>query len=183
MSLMEKILQAVSGGPTSKQTPSTTPVAIHPPTPATKDAIEAQIDAFMRKVGYADPASRTDADGWRYFQRGSAEGRAGVIKIEEDWHLRVESPVFPLPGDKDLLLPLMRELLELNVGIPGSHRVGINDQQVFATVTYPLASLRTGDCAQSIDSVMALADALDDYLVDKYGGTSKQRKGGKRKEG
>jgi hypothetical protein len=177
MSLKEKILRAVLGGPTSKPTLPTTPVTIHPLAPATKEAIEAQIDAFLRKVGVTDPASQTDEKGWRHFQRGSAQGQAGVIKIEEDWYLRVESSVFPLPGDKDLLLPLMRELLELNITIPGSHRVGIQEQQVFATVTYPLTSLHTGDCAESISSVMALADALDDYLVDKYGGTSKQRKG------
>jgi len=82
----------------------------------------------------------------------------------------------PLPGDKDLILPLMRELLELDLVIPGSHRVGISGQQVFAAVTYPVATLHADDCARSIDSVMALADELDDYLVEKYGGTSKKRK-------
>ena len=150
-----------------------------PPPPPTntqlKQAAESQIDAFMRKVGIADPSTMTDEDGWRFFNLGSAQGRAGVIESENELYFRAEAPIMPLPSDKDLILPLMRNLLELNTGIAGMASIGIANETVVVTVTRQVGDLRPDDFASCIHSVMSIADDLDDKLIEKYGGTSKKR--------
>lgn len=141
-----------------------------------KQAVEAQIDAFMHEVGYEDPASRTDEEGWRWFQLGSAEGRASVIESDEgELYFRAESPMMPLPSDKELILPLMRELLELNLVTIGVERLGIKNEMVFVSVTRPIMELRENDFPNFIHGVMATADNLDDLLIEKYDGTSRKR--------
>ncbi len=141
-----------------------------------KQAAEAQIDAFMREVGYDDPAGRTDEEGWRWFQLGSAEGRAGVMESEEgELFFCAEALVMQLPSDKALILPLMRELLELNLVMVGVERLGIKNEMVFVAVTRPIMELHKNDFARSIHGVMATADHLDDLLIEKYGGTSRKR--------
>ncbi|MCL4298467.1 MAG: hypothetical protein KJ077_22210 [Anaerolineae bacterium] len=141
-----------------------------------KLAAEGQIDAFMRDVGYTDPAARTDEQGWRWFQMGSAEGRAGVLESDEgELFLRAEAVVMPLPSDKELILPLMRELLELNLVMASVERLGIKNETVFVSVTRSIMELQRGDFAKFIHSVMATADHLDDILIKKYGGTNRKR--------
>lgn len=142
-----------------------------------KEATEAQIDAFMKKVGIPDPVNMTDEEGWRFFQLGSARGRAGVIESEEELYLQVEAPVMPLPSDNDLILPLMRELLELNLTIPLGGKIGISNETVVVAVIRLIKELlHEDDVAQSIHSVMSIADGIDDNLIKKYGGTTKKRK-------
>ncbi len=100
--------------------------APQPPPPAPtlaqiKQAAEAQIDEFMKKVGITDPATLTDEHGWRFFGLGSA----------------------------------------------------ISDEMVFVAVTRPVMELHS--VARCIQSVMSIADDVDDVLIEKYGGTSKKR--------
>lgn len=132
------------------------------------------IDAFMVKVGY-NPAERTDETGWRYFTLGSAEGRAGAIEVEGNIYLRVEALVMPMPSDKELILPLMRELLAINMSMSGPARLGIKEDQVYTALLYPVKALADDDYATLIHWTMTLADQLDDGLIKKYGGTSIQR--------
>ncbi len=146
-----------------------------PPDLATlKKHAEEMIDAFMVKVGY-NPAERTDEAGWRYFTLGSAEGRAGAIEVDGNIFLRVEALVMPMPADKELILPLMRELLEINMSMSGPSRLGIKEDQVYTAVLYPVKALPDDDYATLIHWTMTLADQLDDGLIKKYGGTSIQR--------
>lgn len=140
-----------------------------------KQAAESQIDAFMRKVGYANPAERTDERGWRWFNLGSAEGRAAVIESDGELYLAAEAPIMQLPSDKELILPLMRELLEMNTVLSGTVRLGIKNEWVVATATRMVADLGGNDCAACINAVMRMADNLDDPLLAKYGGTSQPR--------
>jgi hypothetical protein len=151
-----------------------------PPPPAPtlaqiKQAAEAQIDEFMKKVGITDPATQTDEHGWRFFGLGSAKGRASVVESEGELFLRIEAPVMPLPSDKELIVPLMRDLLELNLKIASAGRVGISDEMVFVAVTRPVMELHSEDVARCIQSVMSIADGIDDALLEKYGGTAKKR--------
>ncbi len=139
-----------------------------------KKQAEDRIDAFMVKVGY-NPPDRTDEAGWRYFTLGSAEGRAGAIEVEGNIFLRVEALVMPMPSDKELILPLMRELLTLNVSMSGPARLGIKDDQVYTALLYPVKALHDDDYATMIHWTMTLADQLDDGLIKKYGGTAVQR--------
>ncbi len=141
---------------------------------ALKKQAEDRIDAFMVKVGY-NPPDRTDEAGWRYFTLGSAEGRAGAIEVEGNIFLRVEALVMPMPSDKELILPLMRELLALNLSMSGPARLGIKDDRVYAALLYPVKALHDDDYATMIHWTMTLSDQLDDGLIKKYGGTSIQR--------
>ena len=81
-----------------------------------------------------------------------------------------------LPSDKDLIVPLMRELLEMNGALPDAVRLAIANDAVVAMVNRRVASLSKAEVGRSIDSVMALADQLDDGFKAKYGGTSRQRR-------
>ncbi len=127
-----------------------------------KHATELRIDAFMKSVGYANPAERTDEEGWRWFDFGSAKGRAGIVESDADGEmfLRAESLVMELPTEKDALLPLMRELLEANMTLAGSARLGISGEGVFVCATIPIVELGSGDVAAHIHSVMAIADSF-----------------------
>lgn len=141
-----------------------------------KLAAEAQIDAFMREVGISDPAAMTDEQGWRHLQLGSAGGRVGVLESEAgELFFRAEALVMELPSDRELILPLMRELLEINLLMIGVERLGIKNEAVFVAVTRPIMELKKNDFANFIHSVMMTADNLDDQLLKKYGGTSRKR--------
>ena len=147
-----------------------------------KAALDAQckqanefIDVFLRGVGIKDPAAITDEAGWRYLQLGSAEGRAGVMLDEDGAYLRAESLVMSVPSDKDLILPLMRELLEMNLVIVGPVRFGIRADSVFAALQFPVAGLDQDMVARCIHSVMSVADGIDEKLGEKYGGTTQPR--------
>lgn len=138
-----------------------------------KARAEKLIDDFMIRVGIKDPAKFTQPDGCRYFSRGSAAGRAAVIEQAGALSLRVEAKVIPLPSDRDLILPLMRELLTINAIIPGEARICIIAEWVNAIALHPITSFTAEEFDRCIHSVMALADKLDDLLRKNYGGTSK----------
>ena len=140
-----------------------------------KQGAEAQIDKFMVKVGYTNPSDQTDEQGRRHFGMGSAHGGAAIVEWEGELFLHVQAPVMPLPSDKELILPLMREALELNAIIPGSARLGIRDEHIWVALIRPAMELSSEAFGQSIHSAMVLADKLDDALQEKYGGTSRKR--------
>jgi hypothetical protein len=127
-----------------------------------RKATEQQIDEFMKRVGYANPAERTDENGGRWFNYGSAKGRAGIIESDSDGELffRVESLVMELPPDENELLPLLRELLEANMTIAGPARMGISGESVFVCATVPLVELVPGDVPAHIHSVMTIAGKM-----------------------
>jgi hypothetical protein len=134
-----------------------------------------RLDAFMQKAGI-DPAQNTDSDGWRWFELGSAVGFAFVDEVGGEVILHVAAEVMPLPADRDLIVPLMRELLELNANIWGSARFGIRNRRIYACVAVPVADLDAEDFGVFINEVMALGDAMDDDLRKKYGGSTKERR-------
>lgn len=124
-----------------------------------RQAAELKIDKFMKRVGYDNPAERTDENGWRWLKFGSAQGRAGVVESDSDgeMYLRAEALAMELPSDPDQALPFMRELLEMNMTIPGAARLGINGQGVFVCGTIPLPGLTVERVAAHIHSVMEIA--------------------------
>jgi hypothetical protein len=140
-----------------------------------KKKVENYIDSFMVKVGIKDPADQTDENGWRFFKVGSAIGKAGTIEVEDQVLFRVEAHLMSLPSDKDMILPLLRELLEINNYMLGECRFSISEEQIFAVVTYPAHVMEEDDIYRCIHNVMRTADNLDDALLKKYGGTSKKR--------
>ncbi len=126
---------------------------------ALRRAAELQIDKFMKRVGYTNPSERIDGDGWRWFEYGSARGRAGIVESgsDRDLFLRAESLVMKLPADQDAIFHLMHDLLQANMNIAGSARLGISGESIFACSTAPVVELAPGDIATHIHSVMALA--------------------------
>jgi hypothetical protein len=143
---------------------------------ALKEAVEGQLDDLMRRLGCPDPASYTDEDGWRSFPAGSTHAVAFVTEAESELYLHVAAHVMPLPSDRELILPLMRELLELNVTIAGSARFGVRNNGVFVAITEPVDHLDAGAVDHYVGSVATLADGVDEKLIEKYGGTRKERK-------
>jgi hypothetical protein len=166
--------------PPQAQAPAPAPAKT--PDPQQQAALDEQcktalgfIDTFLRGVGIKDPATLTDEQGWRYIQLGSAEGRAGVSREDDNAFLQAEARVMQMPSDKDLILALMRQLLELNLTFVGPVRLGIREDIVFAALQYPVDSLTEDLVGRCIHSVMTLADGIDDMLGKKYGGTSLPR--------
>ncbi len=135
----------------------------------TRRATELRIDAFMKKVGFANPAERTDDQGWRWFEFGSARGRVGIVASESDGEmfLRAESLVMELPSDQEALFSLMRELLEANMTIAGPARLAINGDGVFVCATVPVVELGAGDVPAHIHSVMAIADSFGNLATEQ----------------
>jgi hypothetical protein len=180
--MVDETQSTVNTGSTASEQETQTPAAPDQqpagPTPeelkAFRAEAEAKIDAFMKQVGY-NPPDRTDETGWRYFTLGSADGRAAIVQMENDLYLRVEALVMGMPSDKDLILPLMRELLNFNIDLSGPTRLGIDGDNVYAALLYPVKALADEDYANMIHWTMSLADRLDDDLIKKYGGTSKTR--------
>lgn len=141
-----------------------------------KEAAEGMIDDFMRKVGIKDTQAQTDEKGWRFFQCGSAQGRAGILEIEKNLCLRVESIIMPLPSDKELILPLMRDLLDINAVSIGSTKLAIMDENVICCAMLAVTELDLNRFYAAIHATMKFADNLDDQLMKKYAGTSMKRK-------
>lgn len=135
------------------------------------------IDSFMIAVGFKDPAARTDQNGWRHLTLESADGIAGIAESEGELFLHVEAFVMPLPSDKDLIQALMRQALEMNCTLPGACSLGIRGTQLVASATENMRALRSPDAYGSlVHLVMSLANAIDDGLKEKYGGTTKTRR-------
>lgn len=134
------------------------------------------IDGFMVAVGFKEPDARTDENGWRHLTLESADGIAGIAESGGELFLHVEAVVMPLPSDRDLIQALMREALEMNCALPGACSLGIRGTRMVASATENMRTLRSAEAYGSlIHLVMSLANAVDDGLKEKYGGTTKTR--------
>jgi hypothetical protein len=80
-----------------------------------------------------------------------------------------------LPSDRDLILPLMRDLLELNVNVLGPARASILGSAVVITASVPMEGMDDNQVGFTINNVMSMADHFDEPLLERYGGTSKPR--------
>jgi hypothetical protein len=145
---------------------------------ALKRAVEAEIDAFLARMGLSYAGVAIDAEGWRHFTKGSARGKAGVMLLGDELFLHAGSPIMELPSDRELILPLMRELLERNCVLPYSARYGIVGGGVWVTCSRRVTEICLEEVGLNISQVMTLADNADDDLRPKYGGTTKKRSAG-----
>lgn len=141
----------------------------------TKMDADYEIDAYIRHMGIANPERITDEDGWRYLRRGSALISIGTVVLDSSVALNAHCKIMDLPSDKDIILPLMRELLEMNATLPNEARFAISNNSVIISVVKMIIS----DCENLIplclDIISYFADEYDDYLIEKYGGTSRSR--------
>jgi hypothetical protein len=139
------------------------------------EAVAARLDATLRAAGIADPAAIRDAQGWVTLVLGTVSGRFTIVEAEQTVFLRAIVPIMDMPSDGDLILPLMRELLERNFGAAGPARLAIFGQAVVAAFAVPAVDLSEQDMRSVIDNVMWTARELDEPLHERYGGTSRTR--------
>jgi hypothetical protein len=140
-----------------------------------KLGIEYEIDNFMREIGISHPERFTDENGWRVLKRGSALIFVGATVDERVVTLRAFAKIMDFPSDKDLILPLMRELLEINADLPNECRFAIRNNVVIATISKLITEYSETMVPFCIDLISGIADDYDDYFIGKYGGTSKKR--------
>ena len=133
-----------------------------------------QIDLFLEEQGIDGP--EIGEDDFRYFTRESANGWAGVTESEGVLFFVVHGILMEtLPSDRDLLMPLMRDLLLRNMELPGEARFGILNEMVVLGLSVPLPDAWSFSIDQHIEEVMALADELQGEFLEKYQGTSRAR--------
>lgn len=142
-----------------------------------KQKLEKVIDKFLRGVG-VDVNQNTDERGVRFFTFGSATGMVFAVLTSNDVYLEVIAPLFEIPADKELLLPLYRELLELNDKLVGAMRIGLSGNYIAVTTAYPFAMLdlaTENEVGFLIHTTMDFADRIDDELRKKYDKTTAKR--------
>jgi hypothetical protein len=137
---------------------------------------EARIDEFLRSVGVKDPSEWTDDEGARRLFYGDVEGFAQVEFTDGVVTLTVAAQVMPLPSDQELIVPLMRELLESNPVFWGAPRFAIAGDLVWLGARHPVEELEDDDYGSEITRVMSLADDVAPDLKKRYGGTTRKRK-------
>lgn len=141
-----------------------------------KRGLENEIDNFMRGIGISNPRQFTNENGWRVLKRGSALIFVGVTIDDDIVSLRAFSKIMDLPSDKELILPLMRELLEINTVLPNECRFAISNNSVIATTSKWINDYDESLIPLCLHVISRIADDYDDYFIEKYGGTSKSRK-------
>ena len=141
-----------------------------------KDEVHGYIESYLTAKGVPRPEKVHEEDGWHFLVLGSAKGRVGFVEHDGDLYLHIDALLLEkLPSDQDLMLPLMRELLELNARLPDSIRLVIANEMVFVMASRRLEDVSKSEVQNGIETVLAIADGLDDGFTAKYSGTSRQR--------
>lgn len=161
--------------PESTPPPAAPPAALADPEELARvrAMTEEHILAFLASVGLVDIP--VEQGGWRHIRLGSAGGRVGIIEWHDEIYLQVESYIMDMPSDRDLIVPLMRELLELNYLALVPARASIIDDKVFVTLSWPASVLDENGVADCIHAGMSIADEVDDELIRKYDRTVRAR--------
>ncbi len=141
-----------------------------------KDDVHGSIERYLTANDIPRPEKVHEEDGRHYLLLGSALGRVGFIESDGDLYLHADAVVMKkLPSDQDLMVPLIRELLEPDAGLAESVRPCIAGDTVLVMAHRWLTDLSETDVRESIETVMALAYGLDDGFAAKYSGTSRRR--------
>jgi hypothetical protein len=152
--------------------------AVVPPTNG-RHPLEDQIDRFLGQVGL-DPAVAIDEHGWRRIGIGASNGLVGIVMQGDISYLRVLGSVIELPSDRELILPLLRDLLELNNSLPGPARAAIEQNSVVVAAMMPADGISDELVGFTIHNVLSMADSLIEPLKQQYGGTARHRNGHRR---
>jgi hypothetical protein len=136
---------------------------------------EALIEQYLRVAGFKEPSDLKDGGAY-HLDTGEVEGFATVRTLEGDLVYTVAAEVLPLPSDKDLVVPLMRELLEINSWARGPVRLAIVGDSVWAGISDLVELMPDDDFGRYISATLGLAEGLAGDLTKKYGKTSRKRK-------
>ena len=136
---------------------------------------EAQIEEYLRGVGFEKPSELKQAG--RYdLDTGNAQGFATVQNLGGELTYLVAVRIMALPSDQELVVPLLRELVELNAEIMGPARVAIEGDAVFAGVQDVVELMPDPDFGRYIDATLGVAEDAMKRLSRKYGETTRKRK-------
>ena len=136
---------------------------------------EALIEQYLRVAGFKEPSDLKDGGAY-HLDTGEVEGFATVRTLEGDLVYTVAAEVLPLPSDQDLVVPLMRELLEINSWARGPVRLAIVGDSVWAGISDLVELMPDDDFGRYISATLGLAEGLAGDLKKKYGKTSRKRK-------
>ena len=140
-----------------------------------RQRLERDLDRFIEKVVNDKPSEFTDEDGWRHLVVYGQSTRACAEEIEGEVLLRVESLVMPLPADRELIVPLMREALEFNLMTIGSAKFAIAGRRLLAAATRPGDQVAPDDIEACLDDAGLIASLGAERFTRRFGGTTKKR--------
>jgi hypothetical protein len=135
--------------------------------------IEARLDATLRAAGVVNPAESADKQGWRHIAVGPVNAQVAIIEAEQSLYLRAIVPVMQLPSDLDLILPLMRDLLERDFAQAGPARLAIDGLYVTSAFVLRASEMSEQDMRTAMDYAISVAGESAQPLLERYGGTSK----------
>jgi len=135
----------------------------------------AQVADHLRASGFDNPDEFKTKEGYRFefddfavFASVQAEGRDLVYLVGAE--------VMPMPSDGDLVVPLMRELLEMNAMARGPVRFAIDGDTVWVVAVDLVDLLPDADYGRCIDAVIAWAGQAQETLRKKYHRTTRKRR-------
>jgi len=135
----------------------------------------AQVAEHLRANGFEHPEELRTANGYQ-FDADDFTVFAGVQADGDELVYLVGTQVMTLPSDGDLVVPLMRELLEINAKALGPARAAIQDDSVWAVVVDFADLLPDPDFGRAIDAVVGWANQLAKQLPRKYDRTTRKRR-------
>jgi hypothetical protein len=135
----------------------------------------AQVAEYLRENGFEHPERLKTTNGYQ-FDIEDLTVFAGVQADGRDLVFLVGTEVMALPSDADLVVPLMRELLEINARARGPARIAIDGDSVWVVVVDLADLMPDADFGRSIDAVLAWAEQLQKSLPRKYHRTTRKRR-------
>lgn len=138
---------------------------------------EQRIDEVLRGAGFENPEELVDEDGWRCFPIAKDLDGFAFVDVEgPEVTFNVVADLMPLPSDPELVVPLMRELLETNDIVPGPARFAISGDAVRVVATEMVEDMADADYQRFCEAVVGVAEAVAADFRKRYGGAAKKRK-------
>ena len=134
-----------------------------------------QVADYLRDNGFDNPEEFRTRDGYR-FEFDELSIFAGVRTEGSDVVYLVGAEVMPMPSDADLVVPLMRELLEMNAMARGPARFCVDGDTVWVVVLDLVELMPDADFGRCIDAVLAWASQSHETLRKKYHRTTRKRR-------
>lgn len=132
------------------------------------EAIQMIRQYFNHRGLNADEHRVTDADDYGYWIReGSAKIYIFVQESSQDAVLRITSPLFYLPDDKNKLEPLYRNLLDLNSSMSNC-ALATHQNLVLIVAQRPTRGLAQEELDNLVWHIAYVADMFDNQLAEQY---------------
>lgn len=137
--------------------------------------VERHVDRLISKAINARPRDFTDKAGGRHLTVNGRDACATVDEFAGGIFVRVEAPVMPLPADRELIQPFMREALELNYSIPGHARLTTVGRILVSVAAQSVARLPPDGLEAFLEDAGLMAAFAAGPLSERFSGTTKTR--------